>query len=127
MSELQNNSGSGQDDREGKVKLVDAKKSDAASVNERDTERMLEASEASEPSYELHLDDNTGEHPSQNRRRPKEAENQGTTNADKGRNTDVPKGIEHMQESKEAGEELGGTTNLSLEQLKKEGDPEGEV
>ncbi len=78
------------------VKLVKAKLSDAAYDNQRDTERMLEASEAARPSYELNLEAD---------RKPEKK----------------PSKTKGSGENKK--EELGGTTNLSLDQLKDEGDP----
>ncbi len=58
MTKNKNKDFQGMEDQQGsqgeeKVKLVKAKLSDAAYDYQRDTERMLEASEASRPSYEL--------------------------------------------------------------------------
>lgn len=93
--------------RDDKIKLVDAKLSDAASSDQRDTERLLEADKAAAPSYELHTE---------NEVRLKKDEQPETTESPSTADPD---------ETAKYGEERGGTTNLSLNQLKKEGGTAG--
>ena len=95
----------GNDDR-----LQDASNSDAAAENARETERIKEASRAAVPSYQLDED-------------PQEGQNKGAENHTKLNEDDEPATTQGTEEEIE--ENLSGTTNLSLDQLKKERDPGG--
>ena len=89
----------GNDDR-----LQDASSSDAAAENARESERIREASRAAEPAYQLDLDKD----------KPVNRANA---------NTDEP--VTTQGDDDELEENMSGTTNLTIEQLKKEGDPGG--
>jgi len=90
----------GNDDR-----LQDASNSDAAAENARESERIREASRAAVPSYQLDEDSEV-------------------TNED--REDAIEQDPLTTQGSEDEIEEnLSGTTNLTIEQLKKEGDPGG--
>ena len=93
----------GNDDR-----LQDTSNSDAAADNARETERIQEAARAAVPSYEL--DD----------------ENQSSGQNQTGSESDANEQPPSTQGSdEELEEDMSGTTNLTLEQLKKERDPGG--
>lgn len=104
--------------REKPIKLVDAKYSDAASSDQRDTERLLEADKAAAPSYELHTE---------NENRLKEEDETETTPPSENQETVQieSQAVADADETAKYGEELGGTTNLSLDQLKDEGGAAG--
>lgn len=89
--------------------LKDASSSNAAADNARELEQMNEAERAARPSYELEGDD----------------ENVAGEDADRKVRMDDEK-LESVEEmSGEDEETLSGSTNLSLDQLKKEHDPAG--
>jgi hypothetical protein len=92
----------GNDDR-----LQDASNSDAAAENAREAERIQEAARAASPSYEL---DDREEFATPDDESPAYGDKQGTST--KGSVEDIE-------------EDMSGTTNLTLEQLKKERDPGG--
>lgn len=88
--------------------MQDASKSDAASENAREAERIQEASRAAVPAYQV--DDEKLEKDYEGRKEREAEANQPLT----------------TQGSKEEIEEnFSGSTNLTLEQLKKEKDPGG--
>lgn len=89
----------GNDDR-----LQDASNSDAAAENARESERIQDASSAATPSFELNA-------------------NKDETGTGRDINNDGPPTTQGSEEDIE--ENLSGTTNLTIEQLKKEGDPGG--
>jgi len=93
----------GNDDR-----LQDASNSDAAAENAREAERIQEAARAASPSYELDIQSQPG--------RQKDAGKGDDTNQQ-------PPSTQGGDEDIE--EDMSGTTNLTLEQLKKERDPGG--
>jgi hypothetical protein len=88
--------------------LQDAAKSDAASENAREAERIQEAARSAIPAYQI--DDEKLE---------KDAEARKQNEAD----TSQPLTTQGRQEEIE--ENFSGSTNLNLEQLKKEKDPGG--
>lgn len=98
---------SGDDNR-----MKPARISDAAAENERESERIQEAARAAEPAYQLDIDklerDDEGRH--QREKAEKEAQERPLT-------------TEGSREEIE--ENLSGSTNLTLDQLKKERDPGG--
>ena len=85
-------------------RLPDINNSDAAAENAGETERILEKSRAATSS--LHPD---AVEPKDKKRQGRENENPPTTQGSE----------------QEIEENLSGTTNLTIEQLKKEGDPGG--
>jgi len=87
-------------------RLQDASNSDAAAENARESERIQEAARAARPSYEL--DD----------------QNQGTSDDQRAENT-AGQPPSTQGNADEIEEDMSGTTNLTLEQLKKERDPGG--
>ena len=110
------------------VKLVNAKISDVASDNVRDTERVLEASKAAVPSYELHLENPNKtikiEDPQPETQTPLATRNDGLHLEDNNSNetedldTETQKPLTIQDYQQRIDENLSGTTNLSLEQLK---------
>ncbi len=111
------------------IKLVKAKISDAASDNEWEIERVLEASNAASPSYELHLDDSNKDEIKDSYHQTQKSSTTWICDTSKNEAENLqPKTQEPLtiqNDDDEIEECLSGTTNLSLEQLKKEGDPEG--
>jgi hypothetical protein len=96
-------SGEGSDDR-----LKDASTSDAAAENARESERIQEAARAATPAFQL--DEDKLERDAQGRKeREAQSRQPLTTQGDKD----------------ELEENFSGSTNLSLDQLKKERDPGG--
>lgn len=93
----------GNDDR-----LQDTSNSDAAADNARETERIQEAARAAVPSFELDDQNETG--------------GQNETRSDSDANQQPPS---TQGSDEELEEDMSGTTNLTLEQLKKERDPGG--
>ena len=89
----------GNDDR-----LQDASNSDAAAENARESEQIQEASRAATTSFQLGTDE-------------------GEDKAKRDVNNEEPPTTQGSEEEIE--ENLSGTTNLTIEQLKKEGDPGG--
>ena len=87
----------------------DASNSDAPAENARESERIQEASRAATPSYEIDADLVNGQNEA--------TENRANTNDDEPATT--------QGSEEEIEENLSGTTNLSLDQLKKERDPGG--
>ena len=85
-------------------RLPDTNNSDAAAENAAETERILEKSGAATSSF--HPD---AVEPKDEKRQGRENENPPTT----------------QESEQEIEENLSGTTNLTIEQLKKEGDPGG--
>ena len=121
MEDLENEDG-GTDNHQNpdnKVKLVDAKYSDAASSDQRDTERMLEADKAAAPSYELHTGNEVRLKENEEPENKASSEDQEQVKTEK-------QPIADPDETARLGEELGGITNLSLDQLKEEGGSAGE-
>lgn len=121
MEDLKNEDGGtdNQQNPDNKVKLVDAKFSDAASSDQRDTERMLEADKAAAPSYELHTENEVRLKEDEEPDNKVSSEDQEQVKPEK-----LP--VADPDETAKLGEELGGTTNLSLDQLKEEGGSAGE-
>ncbi|HEY0668827.1 MAG TPA: hypothetical protein VGD22_11650 [Sphingobacteriaceae bacterium] len=121
MTDQENQSGDteNQQNQDNKVKLVDAKYSDAASSDQRDTERMLEADKAAAPSYELHTENEVRLKENEEPENKVSSEDQEQVKLEK-----LP--VADPDETAKLGEELGGTTNLSLDQLKEEGGSAGE-
>lgn len=89
-------------------RMVDASKSDAAAENERESERIQEAARAAIPAFQL--DDEKLE---------KDAEGHAEREAEANRP------LTTQGSGEEIGENFSGSTNLTLEQLKKERDPGG--
>lgn len=127
------NSGGSADNARKDNDMVDARHSDAASENHRESERVQEADRAAAPSYELHTENESrtkqdagSDRESQtsnplNQGVQNELENIGSmTASDSSAQSGKPA---NPDETAKIGAELGGTTNLSLEQLKKEGGP----
>ena len=92
--------------------LKDASTSDAAAGNARESERIQEASRAAVPAYQI--DTEKLERDDEGRRDREKAEKEAH---------DRPLTTEGSQEEIE--ENLSGSTNLTLDQLKKERDPGG--
>jgi hypothetical protein len=89
-------------------RMVDASQSDAAAENKRESERIQEASRAAVPAFQI--DDE---------KLDKDAEGREERDAEANR----PLTTQGTEE--EIGENFSGSTNLTLEQLKKERDPGG--
>jgi hypothetical protein len=89
-------------------KMVDASQSDAAAENKRESERIQEASRAAVPAFQI--DDEKLE---------KDAEGREEREAEAGRPLTTQGSEEEIEEN------FSGSTNLTLEQLKKERDPGG--
>jgi hypothetical protein len=120
MEEQENRSGEAneQQGQDNKIKLVNAKYSDAASSDQRDTEMLLDADKAAAPSYELHTENEN--------RLKKEEQSEAQESAENSQEAQTEnQQIADADETAKYGEELGGTTNLSLDQLKKEGSSAG--
>lgn len=92
--------------------LKDASTSDAAAENARESERIQEAARAAVPAYEIDVE--KFERDDEGRRNREKAEKEAH---------DRPLTTEGSQEEIE--ENLSGSTNLTLDQLKKERDPGG--
>lgn len=88
----------------------DASNSDAAANNARESERIQDAARASVPSYQIDED-------------REEGHEQSTDNQASSDQNDEPATTQGTEEEIE--ENLSGTTNLTLDQLKKERDPGG--
>lgn len=88
--------------------LKDASQSDAAAENAREAERVQEASRAAVPAYQL--DDEKLEKDAERRMKQK---------------TDEAQPLTTRGTPEEIDENLSGSTNLNLDQLRKEGDPGG--
>lgn len=89
-------------------KMVDASKSDAAAENERESERVQEASRAAIPAFEIDEE-----------KLEKDAEGRAEREAEANRPLTTQGTGEELEEN------FSGSTNLTLEQLKKERDPGG--
>lgn len=120
MEEQENGAGKAdeQQGRDDKIRLVDAKYSDAASSNQRDTEMLLDADKAAAPSYELHTENENRLKKEEQPESKEDAENPQQAQGDSLQ-------IADPDETAKYGEELGGTTNLSPDQLEKEGGSAG--
>ena len=93
-------------------RLRDASTSDAAAENARESERIQEAARAAVPAYQLDDD-----------KLKQDDEGRATgENTKKGEN-ERPLTVQGSEEEIE--ENFSGSTNLTLDQLKKEGDPGG--
>lgn len=116
-------------DEKSREKLVNARLSDAASENARESERVQEAARAAVPAYELNLEDQKPPEkpvttaksvevtPQDKERQKPEQETTPTQPLKQPASTPDRTG--------ETDENLSGSTNLSLDQLKKERDPGG--
>ena len=103
-----NNGPAGAEDNGDILRMGDASKSDAAAENERESERIQEASRAAEPAFQI--DDEKLE---------KDAEGSAAKEAEANRPLTTQGTGEEIEEN------FSGSTNLTLEQLKKERDPGG--
>jgi len=91
-------------------RVQDISNLDAGSENANETERIQEASRAAVPPYQIDEDNDLRlNQDTENRANPREENEPATTQGTEG----------------EIEENLSGTTNLSLDQLRKEGDPGG--
>ena len=92
--------------------LKDASTSDAAAENARESERIQEAARAAVPAYELDVD-------------KLERDDEGRHNRAKAAKETHDRPLTTEGSKEEIEENLSGSTNLTLDQLKKERDPGG--